>query len=48
MSSQVRQVSLKELYVTPNGATVELYMLHKVPFTEINKTHTSIANIGTD
>ena len=31
-----------------NGATVELYMLHKVPFTEINKTHTSIANIGTD
>ena len=24
-----------------NGATVELYMLHKVPFTEINKTHTS-------
>ena len=31
-----------------NGATVELYMLHKVPFTEINKTHTAIANIGTD
>ena len=23
-------------------------MLHKVPFTEINKTHTDIANIGTD
>jgi len=31
-----------------NGSTVELYMLHKVPFTEINKTHTAIANIGTD
>ena len=29
-----------------DGATVELYQLHKVPFTEINKTHTSISNIG--
>ena len=29
-----------------DGATVELYQLHKVPFTEINKTHTDIANIG--
>ena len=27
-----------------SGATVELYQVHKVPFTEINKTHTSIAN----
>ena len=27
-----------------DGATVELYQAHKVPFTEINKTHTSIAN----
>ena len=31
-----------------DGATVELYMLHKIPFTEINKTHTAIANIGLD
>ena len=31
-----------------DGATVELYQLHKVPFTEINKTHTAIANIGMD
>ena len=31
-----------------NGATVELYMLHKVPFTEINKTHTAVANTTTD
>jgi hypothetical protein len=31
-----------------NGSTVELYMLHKVPFTEINKTHTAIANPSTD
>jgi len=30
------------------GATVELYMLHKIPFTEINTTHTSIGNIGID
>ena len=30
------------------GATVELYMLHKVPFTEINKTHTSLTNINID
>ena len=30
------------------GATVELYMLHKIPFTEINKTHTALSNIGID
>ena len=29
-----------------DGTTVELYQLHKVPFTEINKTHTGISNIG--
>jgi len=28
-----------------NGATVELYQIHKVPLTDINKTHTAIANI---
>jgi len=27
---------------------VELYMLHKVPLTEINKTHTALANINID
>ena len=31
-----------------NGATVELYMIQSVPLTEINKTHTAIANIGID
>jgi len=31
-----------------NGESVELYMLHKVPFTEINTTHTAIANPSTD
>ena len=28
-----------------NGATVELYQIHKVPLFDINKTHTSIGNI---
>ena len=31
-----------------DGATVELYQAHKIPFTEINKTHTAIANIEID
>ena len=31
-----------------DGTVVHLYQLHKVPFTEINKTHTNIANIGMD
>ena len=28
-----------------NGATIELYQLSETPLTEINKTHTAIANI---
>jgi len=31
-----------------NGATVELYQIHKVPLYDINKTHTTIANIQAD
>ena len=31
-----------------NGATIELYQLAEVPLTEINKTHTAIANIDMD
>ena len=31
-----------------NGATVELYQIHKVPLYDINKTHTAIGNIQTD
>jgi hypothetical protein len=31
-----------------NSATIELYMINSVPLTEINKTHTAIANIGID
>ena len=30
------------------GATVEFYQVYRVPLTEINKTHTSIANVGID
>ena len=30
------------------GTKVELYMIHKVPFTEINKTHTAVANMNID
>jgi len=31
-----------------NATTVELYMISSIPLTEINKTHTAIANIGID
>jgi len=31
-----------------NGATVELFQIHKVPLYDINKTHTAIGNIETD
>ena len=31
-----------------NGATVELYQLNSIPLTQINKTHSAIANIGID
>ena len=32
----------------PTGSTVELYQAFKVPFTEINKTHTDIDDFGMD
>ena len=31
-----------------SGAAVELYQLNNIPLTEINKTHSAIANIGID
>ena len=31
-----------------DGAAVELYMAHKVPFTEINKTHNAVGNAEID
>jgi hypothetical protein len=34
--------------VHADGATVELYMIHRVPLTEINKTHISLGNIQID
>ena len=48
VSSLTRGIGDSDAAAHSDGATVELYMLHKVPFTEINKTHTAIANIGTD
>ena len=30
------------------GATVEFFQLHKVPLSQVNKTHTSIGNIDLD
>ena len=34
--------------VHADGTTVELYMIHRVPLTEINKTHISLGNIQID
>ena len=31
-----------------DGATVEFYQMHRVPLTEINKTHTAISNMSID
>jgi len=31
-----------------NGATVELYQLNGIPLDQINKTHTTLANVGID
>ncbi|SVA71939.1 uncharacterized protein METZ01_LOCUS124793, partial [marine metagenome] len=48
VSSMTRGQSSTTATTHAQGAKVELYMLHKVPFTEINKTHTSLANINVD
>jgi len=48
ISSAARGVNSTTATSHAAGATVELYMLHKIPFTEINTTHTSIGNIGID
>lgn len=48
ISSATRAVDSTTAVSHAEGATVELYMLHKIPFTEINKTHTAIANIEID
>ena len=48
VSSVTRGVDSTTAAAHASGATVELYNIHKVPLQEINKTHTSIANINID
>ena len=48
ISSATRGVDSTTAASHDEGATVELYMLHKIPFTEINKTHTAVANVEID
>ena len=48
ISSATRAVNGTTAAGHANGATVILYQLHKVPLYDINKTHTSIGNIGID
>ena len=48
ISSLTRSVEDGVAQAHAAGTTVELYQLFKTPLTEINKTHTAIANIGID
>ena len=48
VSSLSRSVDSTTAATHADGATVELYQAHKVPFTEINKTHTAVANMEID
>jgi hypothetical protein len=48
VSSLTRGVDSTTAAAAANGATVELYQINDVPLTEINKTHTTISNIGID
>ena len=48
MSGLTRGVNDTTEAAHADNATVELYQAHKVPFTEINKTHTAVANIQID
>ena len=48
ISSATRAVDSTTAASHAEGATVELYMLHKIPFTQINKTHTAVANVEID
>ena len=48
ISSATRGVDSTTAASHDEGATVELYMLHKIPFTQINKTHTAVANVEID
>jgi len=48
LSSLTRGIGSSDATAHAVGDTVELYMINSVPLTEINKTHTAIANIGID
>jgi hypothetical protein len=48
VSSAVRGQNSTTAVAYSAGTTVELFMLHGVPLTEVNKTHTAIGNIGID
>ena len=48
VSGLARGVNSTTAAAHADGATVYLYQAHKIPFTEINKTHTAIANIEID
>ena len=48
VSSAVRGQSSTTAVAHSAGATVEFYMLHGVPLTEVNKTHNALSNIGID
>ena len=48
VASITRGVDNTTAAVHAQGATVELYQINNVPLTEINKTHTTISNIGID
>ena len=46
LSSLTRGIGDSDDAAHADDDTVELYMINSVPLTEINKTHTSIANIN--
>ena len=48
ISSLTRGIGSSDAAAHAVGATVELYQISGVPLTEINKTHTAIADIGVD
>ena len=48
LSSLSRGASGSTAAAHSDGATIEFYVINGVPLTEINKTHTAIANIGMD
>ena len=48
LSSLTRGIGDSDASAHAVGATVELYQVNGVPLTEINKTHTAIADIGMD